>query len=249
MIQYKSRTEIGLMRDAGRLLAQTFALIEENVEAGITGNELDRIAEKFIRGNKAEPAFKGYRGYPATICFSLNEAVVHGIPGDRQIEIGDIVSIDVGLKVKGWYADAARTYMVGPVAPQAEKLVNVTREALDIGIQACEVGNHLGDVSAAVQRHAERSGFSVVRELVGHGIGKAMHEDPAVPNFGKPATGPVLTEGMVLAIEPMVNQGSEEIIVLEDKWTVVTADRGLSAHFENTVAITADGPIVLTVLD
>lgn len=248
MILLKTRDEVALMREAGRLLAETFSVIENNIKAGITGHELDRIAEKHIRENGAEPAFKGYRGYPSTICLSVNETVVHGIPGESRLREGDLVSIDVGLKLNGFYADAARTYGVGMISAEAQRLLEVTEAALDKGIDACKSGGRLGDVSAAVQTFVEKAGYSVVRDLVGHGIGKSMHEDPPVPNFGVSGTGPVLKEGMVFAIEPMVNAGKHEINLLKDGWSVVTADLSLSAHFENTVAVTDEGPEILTVI-
>lgn len=213
---------------------------------GVETRELDRVAEEFIRSRDASPAFKGYQGYPASICTSVNEQVVHGIPGPRKLAEGDIVGIDIGVVRDGWYADASRTYPIGEVSETARRLMNVTRESLELGIVQAQVGAHLGNVSHAIQRHAEEHGFSVVRTLVGHGIGREMHEDPQVPNFGLPGRGPVLAHGMVLAIEPMVNEGTHEVLTLKDRWTFVTVDGKLSAHFEDTIAVTDAGPVIMT---
>lgn len=225
------------MRQAGRVVADLLKLLSSEVREGVTTKRLDEIAEEFIRSQKAEPAFKGYYGYPATICASVNEEVVHGMPGKRTLKKGDIIGVDVGAIVKGFYADAARTFAVGGVDAASQKLMDVTREAMMKGIEQAVDGNHVGDISAAVQAHAEAHGFSIVREYVGHGIGRALHEEPQVPNFGRAGQGPVLREGMAIAIEPMVNAGGFEVKVLEDGWTVVTKDNKRSAHFEQTVLI------------
>ncbi|NLY29920.1 MAG: type I methionyl aminopeptidase, partial [Firmicutes bacterium] len=213
---------------------------------GITTASLDALAEEFIRDHNAIPAFKGYNGYPASICVSVNEEVVHGIPGARVLKGGDIVSIDIGVVVDGFYGDMARTYPVGEISEEAKRLISVTETALKKGIAAAVVGNRISDIGHAVQSCVEAHGMSVVRDFVGHGIGRNMHEEPQIPNFGRPGYGPRLKPGMVLAIEPMVNVGGWEVVVLSDNWTVVTADRSLSAHFEDTVAVTEGGPLVLT---
>jgi methionyl aminopeptidase len=246
MIAIRSRPEIDLIRRSGEILVECFAKIEEALGPGVETLALDRIAEEFIRMRGAAPAFKGYQGYPASICTSVNEQVVHGIPGARALAEGDIVGIDVGVARNGYYSDAARTYPIGEVSEKARRLIRVTKEALDLGIDAARDGKHLSDVSHAIQKHAESNGFSVVRALVGHGIGRQMHEDPQVPNFGLPGRGPVLAPGMVLAIEPMVNEGKGDVLTLKDNWTFVTVDGKLSAHFEDTVAVTAEGPVIMT---
>ena len=235
-----------LIRQSGEILVECFAKLEGMLRTGVTTGELDRLAEEFIRSRGAEPAFKGYQGYPASICTSVNEQVVHGIPGARKLVDGDIVGIDIGVERNGYYADASRTYPIGEVSEKARRLMEVTRVCLDLGIGKARVGNHLSDVSHEVQRHAEANGFSVVRTLVGHGIGREMHEEPQIPNFGLPGRGPVLAHGMVLAIEPMVNEGKFEVLTLKDKWTFVTVDGKLSAHFEDTVAVTNEGPVIMT---
>ncbi len=237
------------MRAAGRLAARALRLVGQAVRPGITTERLDRIAEDAIRAAGATPAFKGYHGFPATICASLNSAVVHGIPGSAPLKEGDILSVDVGTIVDGYYGDCAATFPVGTVSAEAAALMDTTRLALEAGIERCRAGMRLYDISAAVQRVAEAAGFSVVREYVGHGIGRAMHEEPQIPNVGQAGTGPTLSEGMVFAIEPMVNAGTAAVRALDDGWTVVTQDGALSAHFEHTVAITADGPEILTVED
>lgn len=246
MIILKTEQEIAVMREANRILAQLFEHIRSMVQPGITTLELDREAELFIRSRGATPAFKGYRNYPATLCTSVNEEVVHGIPGPRVLEPGDIVSIDVGALLDGYYSDAARTFPVGAISPQAKKLLEVTRNSLEAGIAQAVPGNHLYDISAAVQKVAESGGFSVVRDFVGHGIGRSLHEAPQIPNFGKRGKGPILQEGMTLAIEPMVNMGTHKVLIRSDGWTAVTEDSSLSAHFENSIAITKDGPLVLS---
>ncbi len=248
MITIKSSTEIELMRQAGRIVAETLAMLGNAIKPGITTLELDTMAQRYIRESNAEPAFLGYCGYPASICASINEEVVHGIPSNRRLKEGDIMSIDVGAFYKGYCGDAAVTFPVGKVSPQAAKLLEVTRGALFRGLQQAVPGNRLSDISSAIQTYTESKGFSVVRDYVGHGIGTKMHEEPQVPNFGLPSRGPLLEKGMVLAIEPMVNAGSWEVETLEDRWTVVTKDRNLSAHFEHTVAILEGGPEILTSL-
>jgi methionyl aminopeptidase len=246
MIAIRTQPEMDLIRRSGAILVQCFVELEGMLRPGVETRELDRAAEEFIRSRDASPAFKGYQGYPASICTSVNEQVVHGIPGPRKLAEGDIVGIDIGVAREGWYADASRTYPIGEVSETARRLINVTRESLELGIGEAKVGAHLGNVSHAVQRHAEEHGFSVVRTLVGHGIGREMHEDPQVPNFGFPGRGPVLAHGMVLAIEPMVNEGTHEVLTLKDRWTFVTADGKLSAHFEDTIAVTDAGPVIMT---
>ncbi len=235
------------MREAGRISARALRVVGEAVRAGVSTLELDELAEETIRAAGAVPAFKGYHGFPATLCTSLNHEVVHGIPS-RNVALnhGDIVSVDVGAVFEGYYGDNAATFPVGHVSERAQLLLDTTRDSLMAGIEQCLPGNRLYDIGAAVQRVAEAQGFGVVREYVGHGIGRAMHEDPNVPNYGTPGTGPVLEVGMVLAIEPMVNAGGHEVDALSDGWTVVTRDRSLSAHFEHTVAVTEAGPLVLT---
>ncbi|MDP8907699.1 MAG: type I methionyl aminopeptidase, partial [Chloroflexota bacterium] len=213
---------------------------------GVTTGELDRAAERFIRSQGAEPAFKGYRGFPGSICTSPNSMVVHGIPGPYALERGDILSIYVGVVYDGWVADAAVTLPIGSVTPIAARLLKVTKDALFEAVDACRVGNRLGDVSHAVQNHVEAHGFSVIRSLVGHGIGRNMHEDPQIPNYGPPGRGPELLEGMVFAIEPMINAGGPDIVLHSDEWSISTADQSLSAHFEHTVAVTSNGPRILT---
>lgn len=246
MITLKSTREIELMRRAGRVVAVTCAELEKAVRPGVTTGELDSLAEELITAQGGRPAFKGYNGFPASICASVNEEVVHGIPGLRKLVDGDIISIDVGAVVDGYYGDAAITIPVGKVSEQKMRLLAVTREALARGIAQAVPGNRLSDISHAVQDYVERNGFQVVRDYVGHGIGRQMHEDPQVPNFGRPGRGPRLRAGMVLAIEPMVNAGTYEVETLSDNWTVVTCDRLPSAHFEHTVAVTENGPVVLT---
>lgn len=246
MIVRKSPAEIEIMREAGRVSALALRLAGEAVAVGVTTAELDRIAEEAIRSQGGIPAFKGYNGFPATLCTSVNEQVVHGIPGTRKLRDGDILSIDVGAIIDGYYGDNARTFAVGQVAPRTLRLMEVTRHSLESGIAQCRVGMRLYDVSAAVQRVAEAAGFGIVREYVGHGIGRHMHEEPQVPNYGPAGKGPTLQPGMVLAIEPMINEGGAEVRQLDDGWTVVTSDGKPSAHYEHTVAITEEGPVILT---
>jgi len=247
----KAPWEVEILRRSNRLVAETLQELARRVRPGTTTLELDRFAETFLRERGARPAFKGYRDYPFTLCASVNEAVVHGFPSTRVLQEGDILSLDMGAVVEGYYGDAAVTLPVGRISPDAERLLRVTRECLDRAVQAARPGGRLADISQAVQGHAEANGFSVVRVFVGHGIGKALHEAPQIPNFVDPGQGrgPVLKPGMVLAIEPMVNAGGPGVKVLEDRWTAVTADGALSAHFEHTVAITEDGPDILTLLN
>jgi len=228
------------------LVAQTLEALKGLISPGVTTEELDRFAEEFIRERGGIPAFKGYRGYPKTLCVSVNEEVVHGIPDKRRLKEGDIVSLDLGVVIDGYYGDAAITVAVGEVSEVAKRLIKVTEEALYKGIEQARPGNRLTDISHVIQRHVEEAGFSVVREFVGHGIGRQLHEEPQVPNFGPPNRGPLLEVGMVLAIEPMVNAGTWQVRISKNGWTVVTADGSLSAHFEHTVAITSNGPEILT---
>lgn len=249
MIVIKSPREIELMAIAGRVTAGAHQVVREAIVPGISTGELDRLVEEFFQKEGAIPAFKGYKGFPASICSSLNHQVVHGIPSNEVIlRKGDILSVDIGAIVDGYVGDAAATYPVGEVSAEAERLISVTERALHEGIAQAVEGNRLTDISAAIQRWVEDNGFSVIRDFVGHGIGQEMHEDPQIPNFGPPGYGPRLTPGMVLAIEPMVNVGKYHVKILEDGWTVVTADGKLSAHFEHTVAITPRGPRILTTL-
>jgi methionyl aminopeptidase len=246
MIIMKNDRELVYMRDAGRLVAQTHTEMKKAVRPGITTKELDSIAEDFIVSVGARPAFKGYNGFPATICASINEEVVHGIPGLRKLESGDIISIDIGAVINGFFGDSAVTLPVGEVTSEAQRLLEVTEQSLQEGIKKAVVDNRLFDISHEVQAYVESNGLSVVRDYVGHGIGRNMHEDPQIPNFGKPGRGPRLQAGMTLAIEPMVNLGTYEVVTKQDNWTVVTRDGKLSAHFEHTIAITDKGPEILT---
>jgi methionyl aminopeptidase len=242
----KSPEEIEKMAAAGDILVRTLELMEKSVRPGATTADLDRAAEKFIRSQGAEPAFKGYRGFPGSICASPNSMVVHGIPGPYRLDRGDVISVDVGVILDGWVADAARTFPVGQVSPVARKLLDVTEASLFEAVEQIRPGNRLGDVSHAIQRHVEAEGFSIVRSLVGHGIGRDMHEDPQIPNFGDPGKGPILEEGMVLAVEPMVTAGRHQVRVGDDHWAIYSQDGSLAAHFEFTVAVTAAGPRILT---
>ena len=247
MIVCRSAAELEKMRAAGRLVGEVLTELTARVAPGVTTAALDEIAEEMIRDAGAIPAFKGYHGYPATICASINEEVIHGIPSGRRIlNEGDVVSIDVGASLDGYYGDSAVTLPVGAVSEQAATLLRVTEESLYKAIERVRVGGRISDIGHAVQHHVEAYGFSVVREFVGHGIGQRMHEEPQVPNYGEPGRGPRLAEGMVLAIEPMVNAGKPAVKVLADGWTAVTRDSSLSAHFEHTVAVTAEGPWILT---
>jgi methionyl aminopeptidase len=248
MVTLKSEREIERMRASGKVVAEVLLALEAEIRPGVATAELDRLAESIIRAHEgARPAFKGYGGFPSSICASVNEEVVHGIPSkSRTLEAGDIVGIDVGVLLNGYHADAARTFAVGPVTEETRRLLSVTKSALEAGIDAARPGARLGDVSAAIQSVAESAGFSIVRDLVGHGIGQHLHEDPQVPNFGVEGRGLELEPGLVIAIEPMVNVGGSEVRTLEDAWTIVTIDGSLSAHFEHTVAITESGPDILT---
>lgn len=234
------------MAAAGTILVKTLNLLAGKVRPGVTTRELDEAAEKFIRSQGAEPAFKGYRGFPGSICASPNSMIVHGIPGNYKLSRGDILSVDVGVVFDGWVADAARTFPVGQITPVARKLLTVTEESLFLAVPQCQIGNRLGDVSHAIQQHVEAAGMSIVRALVGHGIGRSMHEEPQIPNYGEPGTGIVLEEGMVLAIEPMVTAGRHAIRVADDHWSIYSQDGSLAAHFEFTIAITREGPRILT---
>jgi methionyl aminopeptidase len=242
----KTPEEIDRIAASGEVLARCHRLLRGKVRPGVTTAELDEAAERFIRSQGAQPAFKGYHGFPGSICASPNSMVVHGIPGDYALSRGDVISIDIGVDRDGWISDAAVTLPVGQVTDVAGKLMSVTRESLFVGLEQCVAGNRLGDVSAAIQQRVEAEGFSIIRTLVGHGVGRSMHEDPQIPNFGTPGTGPLLEEGMVLAIEPMVNVGGPDVHVGSDNWAVYSEDGSLAAHFEHTVAITADGPRILT---
>lgn len=242
MIILKSPEEIEVMAKASRLVAETLQLLKRHIKAGVATDELDRLAEEFIRSRGGIPAFKGYRSYPKTLCISVNDQVVHGIPSKRVLKEGDIVGLDLGAIVEGFYGDSAMTLPVGSIDEKAAELLRVTEAALYAGIEQAVVGNRLSDISHAVQERAESAGFSVVTDFVGHGIGRQLHEEPQVPNYGKPGQGPRLQAGMVLAIEPMVNMGKSEVRVLEDQWTAVTKDGSLSAHFEHTIAIQPSGP-------
>jgi methionyl aminopeptidase len=246
VIVRKSPEEIEKMAAAGDILVRTMRLLEGKLREGVTTADLDAAAEKFIRSQGATPAFKGYRGFPGSICTSPNSMVVHGIPGPYRLERGDLISIDIGVVKDGWVADAARTFPVGQVTPVAAKLLDVTRQSLFDAVEQVRPGNRLGDVSHAVQQRVESEGLSVVRSLVGHGIGRSMHEDPQVPNFGEPGRGVVLEEGMVLAVEPMVNAGRHQVRMGDDGWAIYAQDGSLAAHFEFTIAVTADGPRILT---
>jgi methionyl aminopeptidase len=248
MISVKSPREIELMRIAGRIVAETHELLREVIRPGISTLELDTIAEAHIRKSRGIPAFKGYNGFPASICSSINEQVVHGIPGSTVLQDGDIIGIDIGAVYEGYYGDAARSYGIGNIDDERKKLLRVTEESFFQGVKYALIGNRLSDISHAIQKHVEANGFSIVRDFVGHGIGSSMHEEPQIPNYGPPNKGPRLVAGMALAIEPMVNQGKYAVKVLKDGWTVVTADGKPSAHYENTIVITNGEPEILTLL-
>jgi methionyl aminopeptidase len=249
MIIRKTDAEIERMARAGRVVVDALALIGEHVRPGTTTAELDALADEFIRSQGGVPTFKGYRGYPASICTSPNDMIVHGIPGPYTLREEDILSVDVGVTLDGYVGDSAYTFAVGQIDPGAERLLEVGQEALAAGIEHCQPGGRLSDISHAIQRVTEENGFSVVRALVGHGVGRSMHEDPQLPNFGPPGRGPELAPGMVFAIEPMINAGGPDITVEDDQWSIRTADGSLSAHFEHTVAVTEDGPRVLTLAE
>ncbi len=246
MIICKSPAEISKMREAGKVVASALKLANDNIRPGLTTIELEDMIENLIINSVARPAFKGYHGYPASICASVNDEVVHCIPSERTLKSGDILSVDVGVELDGYFGDAAKTFAVGEVTDQAKNLMDITEKSLYAGIEMAKVGNRLSDISHEIQLTAESAGYTVVREYVGHGIGSEMHEDPQIPNFGPSGNGPLLKEGMVIALEPMVNVGDFEVKVRSDEWTVVTADGSLSAHFEHSVALTKDGPMILT---
>lgn len=246
-ITVKTAAEIEIMQQANRIVAGVLSLLQNNMKAGLTTMQMDTWAEEYCRDHGAEPAFKGYRGFPGSLCISINEQVVHGIPSTKvKVREGDIVSVDFGTKYKGFYGDSAVTIPVGKISEENTKLLTVTREALERGISQVRVGNRISDISRAVQEHAEKYGFSVVRQFVGHGIGTSLHEGPEVPNYVQKQASPRILDGMVVAIEPMINVGTHKVKVLKDGWTVITADRKPSAHFEHSVAATADGPLVLS---
>ena len=248
MISVKSRHELEIMREAGRIVAMAHAQVKRVVAPGITTRELDDVVEQVIQRAGATPSFKGYQGFPAAICASVNEELVHGIPGERQLQDGDIVSVDIGAFFKGYHGDSAYTYAVGSISQEAQRLLDMTEASLYEGVKRAIVGNRLSDISHAIQSYVDPRGMSIVREYVGHGIGREMHEAPQIPNFGPPGRGPRLKAGMVLAIEPMVNAGGPDVRTLLDNWTVVTEDGSLCAHFEHTVAVDDNGPVLLTVL-
>ncbi len=246
MIHYKSPSQIEIMRESATLVSKTLALVAENIREGMTTKELDTMAEQFIRDNDAKPGFLGLYGCPSTLLTSINEAVVHGLPTDEPLKNGDIVSVDCGVLKNGYYGDHAYTFGIGEVAAKTIELLEVTKESLYKGIEQCVIGNHVGDIGYAIQKYCEDRGFSVVRSLVGHGLGRKLHEDPQVPNYGELGRGRVLKRGMTLALEPMINVGTYEVEELDDKWTVVTRDREMSAHFEHNIAITSNGPDILS---
>lgn len=252
MIYLKTREEIELMRESALMVSRTLAVIAKEIKPGVTPLFLDKLAEEFIRDNGGVPAFKGYKGgrgvpdFPATLCISINEAVVHGIPGNKPLKDGDLISVDCGVKKNGFFGDHAYTFGVGEIKPEVQKLIDVTKESLYLGIQQMVSGNRIGDISYAIQQHAEKNGFGVVRELVGHGLGRSMHEEPEVPNYGARGNGPKIKEGLVLAIEPMINMGTKNIRQLNDGWTIITADGKPSAHFEHDVAVIDGKPEILS---
>lgn len=246
MIITKTDREIEIMRRAGEIVALCHQYLKQHIKPGTTTKQLDKLAEEFIRSMDAKPSFKGYHGFPGTICASVNESVVHGIPGDYTLKVGDIISIDIGAEYKGYHGDSAWTYPIGTIDDEKKHLLKVTEESLYVGLNEVKAGNHLGNVSNAIQKYAEDNGLSVVRELVGHGIGTELHEDPQIPNFGKAGYGPILKPGMTLAIEPMLNAGSRYVKVLSDDWTIITQDGKPSAHFEHTIVVTLDGYEILT---
>jgi methionyl aminopeptidase len=246
MILLKSPQELAKMEVANQIVAEILGGIKERLGPGVETRELDELAEEMCRDRGVEPAFKGYRGYPRSICISVNEEIVHGIPGPRRLKAGDVVSLDFGVKYRGYYGDAALTVAVGQVGPRALKLLEITEKALYAGIEQARVGKHLSDISHAVQTVVEGAGFGVIREFVGHGIGRSLHEDPQIPNFGPPGRGPLLQAGMTLAIEPMTTMGAWQVKILQDGWTAVTQDGSYAAHFEHTVAVTENGPLILS---
>lgn len=250
MIILKSGREIDIMYEANQIVAETLAYLEEKIAPGISTAEINRLGEELIEGKGAEPSFRGYRGYPASVCVSINEEVVHGIPsGERILEDGDIVSLDIGAYYRGFHGDAARTFPVGDIDKKSERLIEIAERSFYEGLEEAVAGAYLSNISHRIQTFVEDNNYSVVREYVGHGIGRDMHEDPQIPNFGPPDRGPKLKTGMTLAIEPMVNIGGYEVRTLDDGWTVVTEDKSLSAHYENTIAITGDGPRILSIIE
>ena len=246
MIIRKSARELERMAEAGAVVVKALELLGEQIRPGITTAELDRLADEFIRSHGGVPTFKGYRGYPAAICTSPNDMIVHGIPGPYALAEGDILSVDIGVTLGGFVGDSAYTFPVGEISEEAELLLQTGQAALAAAIEQARPGNHVGDISAAVQRTTEEAGFSVVRQLVGHGVGRSMHEEPQIPNFGQPGRGPLLAEGMTLAIEPMITAGGATVFMADDRWSISTDDGSLAAHFEHTVAVTANGPRILT---
>lgn len=249
MVKIKSKEEIEIMRESAQVVSRTLGIIAERIQPGVTPLQLDEIAEEYIRSQDAVPGFLGMYDFPNTLCMSLNEAVVHGIPNDKPLREGDIISIDCGAYKNGYYGDHAYTFEVGDVEPETRKLLRITRESLYLGIEQCRAGNRIGDIGFAIQQHCENHGYGVVRELVGHGLGKQLHEDPQVPNYGKAGKGKKIKEGMVLAIEPMINQGTHKIVQLSDGWTILTQDRLPSAHFEHDVAVVNGKPEILSTFD
>jgi methionyl aminopeptidase len=249
MIILKSQEEIEKITRACRIVGRTLAFLKDKIKPGLSTIQIDRFADDYIRDNAAIPAFKGYRGYPANICASVNNEVIHGIPSDRVLDEGDILGVDLGVYKEGFYGDAAYTFPVGEINSEAERLLKVTEESLYKGIKKARLGNRVSDISHSIQKHVEANGYTVVRAFVGHGIGRDLHEDPQIPNFGPPNRGPRLQSGMTLAIEPMVNVGGHEVVIMDDGWTAVTMDGKLSAHFEHTILVTADEPKILTLLN
>lgn len=248
-MRLKSTEEIALMRESAQLVSRTLGLLASEIKPGVTGLKLDALAEEFIRDHGAIPGFKGLYGFPNTLCLSLNEAVVHGIPSDRPLESGDILSVDCGVVLNGFYGDHAYTFEVGEVAENVRKLLRVTKESLYVGIDKMRRGNRVNDIGHAIQKHAESHGYGVVRELVGHGLGTELHEEPQVPNYGKKGTGKLLQDGLVLAIEPMINLGTHRVVQLKDGWSILTGDRKPSAHFEHDVALVDGRPVMLSTFD
>jgi len=246
MIPLKSEEDIRMLKKSGKILGDVLSKLQQNIQPGITTTEIDRLAEEWVIKEGAFPAFKGYKNFPASVCTSINEEIVHGIPGNRKLEEGDIISLDLGVNYKGFFSDAAITLPIGKVNPKSRKLIEVTNKALFEGIKQAKIENNLSDISHSIQDYVEKHGFSVVRQFVGHGIGYKLHEEPEIPNFGRPHQGPKLRNGMVFAIEPMVNMGTWESEILENGWTAITKDRRPSAHFEHTIAITEQGPEILT---
>lgn len=246
MISYKSEREIELISKACKIVSKVLKELEKRLKPGITTKYIEETASALIQESGAEPAFFGYKGFPARICTSINEEIVHGIPGLRKLKKGDLISVDIGTKLDGYFGDAAKTFGIGKISKEAQRLIEITRNALYLGIKKAETGNRLSDISNAIQEFVEANGFNVIREFVGHGIGSSMHEDPQIPNFGKPGLGPALKPGMVLAIEPMVSAGDWQVKILDNGWTAITKDNSLAAHFEHTICVTDSGPLILT---